>query len=197
MEECTRNIREDEKILAPQNALFDDTILRKLDTSKCNFTQKSLAYPTPGNNLVARPLCRSDYCKGFLELLSQLTKVGDYSQETFEAQFNAMQAVPGIYYVVVIEDTSIAKLVASATLLIEHKFIHGAAIRGRIEDVVVDGQYRSLSLGSFLLDLLTCFSQELGCYKITLDCKPKLVGFYEKFEYKNEGQCFLTKRFSD
>ncbi len=197
MEGCTRTIQEEETSCSLPDTLFDDKVLRKMDTSKCNFTKRGLAYPTPGHNLFARPLCRSDYNKGFLELLSQLTKVGDYNEEVFEAQFNAMQALPGVYYVVVIEDTSTVKLVASATLLIEHKFIHGAAIRGRIEDVVVDGQYRSASLGSFLLDLLTCLSEELDCYKITLDCKLKLVGFYEKFDYTSEGQCFLTKRFKD
>ncbi len=180
-----------------QDSLFDDTVLRTMNTDKCKFAMKGMKYPTPGNNMFARPLCRSDYDNGFLQLLSQLTKVGDYSKETFEAQFDSMQALPGIYYVVVIEDTSTTTLVASATLLVEHKFIHGAVIRGRIEDVVVDSQYRSSSLGSFLLELLTCFSEEIGCYKMTLDCKPKLVGFYEKFGYDNEGQCVLTKRFKD
>lgn len=142
-------------------------------------------------------LHRSDYDNGFLELLSQLTKVGVYSKEQFESQFNLMQAARGMYYVVVIENTSSAELVASATLLIEYKFIHGAAIRGRIEEVVVDSRHRNLCLGSFLLELLTHFSETLGCYKVTLDCKPGLLGFYEKFGYKNEGQCYLTKRFRD
>ena len=180
-----------------EDPLFDDAVLRHMDTEKCSFTEKGMSYPTPSPGLLARPLSRSDYDKGFLPLLSQLTTVGNYSRERFETQFDAMRDVPGIYHVIVIEDTSTGKLVASATLLVEHKFIHGAAIRGRIEDVVVDSKYRSLSLGSFLLELLTCFSEVLGCYKVTLDCKSGLVGFYERFSYKNEGQCFLTNRFRD
>lgn len=197
MEPCSRTTQEKGTPGDLQDSLFDDTVLRTMNTDKCKFAMKGIQYPRPGTSLFARPLRRSDYNKGFLQLLSQLTKVGDYSKEAFEAQFNSMQALSGMYYVVVIEDTSTATLVASATLLIEHKFIHGAVIRGRIEDVVVDSEYRSSSLGSFLLELLTCFSEEIGCYKITLDCKLKLVGFYEKFGYNNEGQCFLTKRFKD
>ena len=85
----------------------------------------------------------------------------------------------------------------SATLLIERKFIHGAALRGRIEDVVVDEGYRSRHLGRLILETQTQLSKELGCYKITLDCKPALVGFYEKFGYTKEECIFLVQRFFD
>ena len=177
-------------------ALFDDSVIKKMNFTHCSFMKKGQSYPTPGAGLIARPLSRSDYDKGFIELLSQLTKVGDYTKERFETQFDSMKMLPGMYYVIVIEDPAV-KLVASASLLIEHKFIHGAALRGRIEDVVVDKDHRSLHLGSYLLELLTELSKELGCYKITLDCKPGVEGFYEKCAYTNEGQMFLSRRFRE
>ena len=42
-----------------------------------------------------------------------------------------------MYYIVVVEELSTATVVATSTLLVEHKFIHCAANRARIEDVVV------------------------------------------------------------
>ena len=180
------------------NVLFSDEQLRKLNCTECSFFKDhGLSYPHVGKGLLARPLERSDYDKGYLELLSQLTKVGNYSKSKYEAHFDAMKQMTGYHYIVVIEDTEIAKVVANATLLIEKKFIHGAVNRGRIEDVVVDNNYRKLHLGSFLLELLTVLSCELGCYKVTLDCKPEVEGFYQKFGYVNEGQLFLTKRYHD
>ena len=180
------------------NVLFNDEPLMKLDCSDCSFLKDhGLCYPHVGKGLRARPLERSDYEKGYLELLSQLTKVGNYSKSRYEAHFDAMKQMIGCHYIVVIEDTETAKVVANATLLVEKKFIHGAVNRGRIEDVVVDKDYRKLHLGSFLVELLTVLSRELGCYKVTLDCKSEVEGFYQKFGYLNEGQVFLTKRYLD
>ena len=42
-----------------------------------------------------------------------------------------------LHYIVVIHDQERDKVVGSATLVVEHKFIHTAANRGRIEDVIV------------------------------------------------------------
>lgn len=53
----------------------------------------------------------------------------------------------GDYYITVIEDTRSNKIIGSATLVIESKFIHGCGIRGRLEDVVVDDTYRGKQLG--------------------------------------------------
>ena len=41
------------------------------------------------------------------------------------ARFNAMQACPNSYFVIVIEDTSTGELIGSATLAVEQKFIRG------------------------------------------------------------------------
>ena len=183
----------------PGNAvLFDDAPLKLLDLSRCQFSERGQGYPHPGSNgLVTRPLEREDYSKGYLSLLSQLTKVGEYDRDTYNAQFDRMKALPEMYYVVVIEDVSLRRVIASATLVMELKFIHNAACRGRIEELVVDAEYRNLHLGSYLLELLTVLSREIGAYKITLDCKEHLEGFYRKYGYVNEGQLYLSQRFHE
>jgi glucosamine-phosphate N-acetyltransferase len=43
-----------------------------------------------------------------------------------------------------------SQVVASATLVVEWKFIHSAGSRGRIEDVVVDDRMRGQHLGVLL-----------------------------------------------
>jgi len=181
-----------------KDVLFDDAVLKRLDLSACQFAERGQNYPKPGGaDLLARPLQRGDFAKGILRLLSQLTRVGDYGRETYEAQFDAIKALPGMTYIVVVEDCSKQRVVATATLLVELKFIHNAAKRGRIEDLVVDEEYRHLRLGSFLLELLTVLSRELGAYKVTRDCRPPLEGFYKNYGYVNEGQLYLSQRFRD
>ena len=39
-----------------------------------------------------------------------------------------MKSCPGTYYIIVVEDTELAKIVACGTLFIEQKFIHEIAI---------------------------------------------------------------------
>lgn len=89
--------------------------------------------------------------------------------------------------VLVIEDTQRQQLVASATLLIEPKFIRGCGLVGHIEDVVVDEACRGLGLGSLLVGRLSAMAKAQGCYKVILDCAEGMVSFYEKCDYENKG----------
>ena len=58
--------------------------------------------------------------------------------------------------------------------------------RARIEDVVVSDQYRGRQLGKFLLVVLTLLAKQMGCYKISLDCKDTMRPFYESLGYNKE-----------
>lgn len=51
------------------------------------------------------------------------------------------------YQIFVVEETKEAKIVATATLLLEKKFIRGCGLAGHIEDVVVDESVRGQKLG--------------------------------------------------
>lgn len=68
-----------------------------------------------------RPLQLSDYESGYLDVLSDLTAVGNISKEMFAAQVEFMRARSGEYFGIVIEKTSTGKVVAVGTLLVEHK----------------------------------------------------------------------------
>ena len=99
------------------------------------------------DGLVLRRLQRSDYSKGFLTSLQQLTDVGDVSEERFAVRFDEIARRGDSQQVWVIEDVERGVVVASATLLLELKFIHNLAQIGHIEDVVVSGAYRGKNLG--------------------------------------------------
>lgn len=178
-------------------SLFDAKIVDEVDWSACSGTYNPPITPaSPGENLLMRPLRISDYDKGFMVLLKQLTVVGDVSREQFEARFNNMLACKDSYYIVVLEDTSCNQIIGCATLAVEQKFIRHCSSRGRIEDVVVDDKYRGKQLGKLLVDFLTLLSRHIGCYKVSLECKDPVVKFYSHFGFvKEEGQNYMCRRF--
>ena len=51
------------------------------------------------------------------------------------------------YQIFVVEETGKKKIVATATLILEKKFIRGCGLAGHVEDVVVDESVRGQKLG--------------------------------------------------
>lgn len=126
-----------------------------------------------------RRLEKEDYDKNYLELLKQLTTVGDISKEKYETTFDKMGAE---VWVVEFE----GKIIASVSLLLEQKMIHECGIVGHLEDVVVDRDYRKYGLGKFIIERIIKIARERGCYKLIGDCKSELLGFYEKNGFESK-----------
>ncbi|UJR13717.1 hypothetical protein I4U23_000728 [Adineta vaga] len=147
-----------------------------------------------------RPLAITDYDHGYVDLLRQLTECGKFSSEEFQKRFHEMKQCLKTYYILVLEDVnSNRQIIGTTTLVCEKKFIRQLGIRGRIEDVVIDNRYRGQQLGKLLIELLTKFAKEqCDCYKISLECKDHLVGFYQQFGYNHEDkQNYLCQRFQN
>ena len=70
-----------------------------------------------------KKLDETDFDFGYLELLENLTTVGDISKEKAIQQFYKINKNDNIE-IYVIFDASSNKIVASGTLLVEDKFIH-------------------------------------------------------------------------
>ena len=115
-----------------------------------------------------RPLCLEDYDRGYLSLLSQLTSVGEISREEWEARWHQLRDSNSTYYVIVLEDRSLARVVGAATLVRERKFIHSCGSVGRLEDVVVSDDYRGKQLGKLLVTTASLLAVKLGCYKVNI-----------------------------
>ncbi|KAL9537640.1 hypothetical protein MBANPS3_011593 [Mucor bainieri] len=124
-----------------------------------------------------RPLRKDDDERGFVELLSQLSIVGTITQKSFKDRFNLLKQQGSTYIVVIEEDN---RIVASATLLVEYKFLRECGIVGHIEDVVVHGAQRGKKLGIRLIDQLHYIAQAAKCYKTILNCNENNIPFYEK-----------------
>lgn len=92
----------------------------------------------------------------------------------------------GDYYVTVIEDLRKNKIIGSATLVVERKFIHSCGSRAKLEDVVVDDTYRGKQLGKLIVVTVTLLAEHIGCYKMSLECKDKLIPFYRSIGYVDE-----------
>ncbi|CAF1070309.1 unnamed protein product [Adineta steineri] len=145
-----------------------------------------------------RPLSLKDYDHGYIDLLRQLTECGKISYEEFQERFYEMKQCSNTYHILVIEDMNLnKKIIGTTTLVCEKKFIRQLGVRGRIEDVVIDNEYRGQQLGKLLVDLLTKLAKEkCDCYKISLECKDNLIGFYKQFGYDHEDkQNYLCQRF--
>lgn len=134
---------------------------------------------------------------GYLDLLSQLTTVDPLpTRQIFEERFDQLfpkssllcrrKRSQDVYRIVVIEDVEASRIVGTATLFKEMKFIRGCASCGHVEDVVVDSGYRGKQLGKRLLERVRQEAVDMGCYKIILDCSEDNQAFYEK--------CGLTRK---
>jgi glucosamine-phosphate N-acetyltransferase len=133
-----------------------------------------------------KKLDETDFDFGYLELLENLTTVGDISKEKAIQQFYKINKNDNIE-IYVIFDASSNKIVASGTLLVEDKFIHQCGKVGHIEDIVVNPKYRGMGLGKKIITHLTERAKELECYKIILDCAEKNTEFYQKCGFSIKG----------
>jgi len=128
-----------------------------------------------------RNLNKNDYNNGYLDLLAQLTEVNK-ENITLEKFSNFIDNLNDEYHkIIVILHQN--KIVASGTLLIEDKIIHGISKLGHIEDIIVDSESRGLGLGKKIVTYMTNLAKENNCYKTILNCKEENCGFYEKCGY--------------
>lgn len=68
-----------------------------------------------------RALRRSDYGSGFLDCLRVLTTVGEITEAQFAERYDWISRQDGGYFILVIEDTSVGKVVGTGALIVERK----------------------------------------------------------------------------
>lgn len=70
-------------------------------------------------NYSIRPLERTDFDAGFLDVLRVLTTVGDISKEEFEGRYDQMLAGAGYHILVILDGEN--KIVGTGALIVERK----------------------------------------------------------------------------
>lgn len=118
-----------------------------------------------------------DLNERFAETLSALapTKYTSSMSEVF-----AKREAAGIITIVAFDDN---KIVGTASLIIENKFIHDGSKVAHVEDVAVHPEYQGKGIGLTMMSSLELFAKLEGVYKIILDCSEENVPFYEKFGF--------------
>jgi len=162
-------------------------LLKDVDLETCSATfNPKITMENPGEGLKVRPLSRQDYDRGFLQLLGELTSVGDISRDAWDTRFDLMKNGNQTYFITVVEDTALNKIIGATTLVVEKKFIHECGSVGRVEDVVVSNEYRGRQLGKLVVGVMQPLAKKLGCYKVTLNCTDGMVKYYSGLGYKME-----------
>lgn len=137
---------------------------------------------TASDGITVRPLRRDDIRNGLLETLDALRPASAMSRERAERVMDAIMS-DGNRLVAVAELGE--KVVGTATVLFETKFIHDGGVAGHIEDVAVRQEYQKKGIGGMIVRYLLDAARERGCYKTVLDCESGLVDFYTNLGFKH------------
>ena len=134
------------------------------------------------NNIIIKELQKEDLWKGFLTTLDSLRQTSSIEKNNAEKIYEKIEDNPDHIIIVALIDE---KVVGTATLLLEFKFIHNGGIVGHIEDVVVDKNYQGQKIGEKIIRYLLEVAKMKGCYKTILDCVEDVKPFYEKLGFRH------------
>jgi len=130
-------------------------------------------------SFVLRPLEQSDFTRGFLETLENLVPVNLTPDEAIHIWRGRNAA--GVRTVVAVEGE---RVIGTASLILEHKFIHRGGTIGHIEDVAVHPAHGGKGVGSAVVHSLVELARQSGCYKVILSCSDQNLGFYSKLGFR-------------
>lgn len=128
--------------------------------------------------IVIRHMYATDLRRGFLAALASL-KPCDLTDDEAIQVFRSRLRQKIRTYVALLDD----RVVGTATLLIEPKFIHSGGVVGHIEDVAVHQAYQHHGVGALLIRHLLEECRGARCYKVILDCAEDVIPFYEKLGF--------------
>ncbi|KAI9701134.1 MAG: Glucosamine-phosphate N-acetyltransferase-like protein [Candelina mexicana] len=137
-------------------------------------------------NYTLRPLQKSDFHAGFLDVLRVLTTVGDVTEEKWNERYEWMRKRNDEYYLLCVVNGE-GKVVGTGALIVERKFIHNLGLVGHIEDIAVAKDQQGKKLGLKIIQALDFVAEKVGCYKSILDCSEANEGFYVKCGFKRAG----------
>ena len=127
-----------------------------------------------------RELQLNDY-EQYLELIREFRPTF-FTKEQFEYILQASSTYSKIF---VLEDNN--KLIATATIIYETKFIFNISKLAHIEDVCVHSNYRKAGYGKKIVQHCIENAKKEGAYKITLDCNSENIPFYTACGFEKRG----------
>lgn len=128
--------------------------------------------------IVIRHMNAVDLRRGFLDTVRALRETNltlDQAVEVFRRRMRNRVRT----FVALVD----GRVVGTASLLIEPKFIHNGGVTGHVEDVAVHPECQGRGIGVLLVERVLEESRKEGCYKVILDCSEKVMPFYEKLGF--------------
>ena len=135
------------------------------------------------SEFIIRKIIESDLENGFLESLDNLRLATNLEHNS--AKSILKEILENENHIIHVAELD-GKIVGSATVIIEQKFIHEGGLVGHIEDVVVKKGFEAQGIGAKLVISLLDVAKKRKCYKTILNCEDKLIPFYEKIGFKQK-----------
>jgi glucosamine-phosphate N-acetyltransferase len=130
-------------------------------------------------SFVIGDLNEGDLSRGFLETLESLAAT-ELTPAQATAVLQARLRTGMRTFVARVGD----KTIGTATLLMEHKFIHHGGRAAHLEDVAVHPDYQSQGVGAALVRHVIEEARKLGCYKVILNCADRVMPFYARLGFR-------------
>lgn len=140
-----------------------------------------------------RRLELNDYDLGVLDVLAELTSVGDISKEEFTDYIETLNSHENFRYTLVVVNSDLpGSISAVGSLILEPKLIHQCGLVGHIEDISVSSKEQGKGLGIQLIKILDHICQSRGAYKSILNCSEQVRSFYNKCGYQSTGHMMVS-----
>ena len=123
--------------------------------------------------IIIRKMVLDDLFRGFLETLSYLKPTLLTGLDAIRIFHSRKKA--GIITLVAVE----SKVVGTASIVIEEKYINKGGLCAHIEDVAVHKKCRGKGIGKALVKACLKYAKVKGCYKSVLVCNDSLIDFYK------------------
>jgi glucosamine-phosphate N-acetyltransferase len=118
--------------------------------------------------------CLSDTLAGLAEVGLSVEQMREVMQERSRLGTRTYVAL----------DPASNEVTATASLVLERKFIHRGGRVGRIEDVSVRKGFRGQGLATAVVRHAVSEARRLGCYKVILNCFEQLASLYASLGFR-------------
>jgi glucosamine-phosphate N-acetyltransferase len=162
-----------------------DWTLSTTSSDSYNVTMSTLdpeTFGPDGDGILIRELAMADYEKGFLELLSSLTIVGNISMGEFIMRDVKIHQNRN-HQVWVVEDLFQNEIVGTGTLFVQPTFTHQCGFLGHINEVIVKegSEYRDLK--QRLIQHLIKEAKNRKCNRVRTSVVPQSLKFYKELGF--------------
>lgn len=134
--------------------------------------------------ITVRNLMYNDIRNGFLETLDALRPASHMTYDECCKICDEIKDDPNRIVAVAVLN---GRVVGTASLILERKFIHDGGRAAHIEDVSVNSKFQRQNVGRQLIQYLLDAALQSGCYKTILDCSDDVVGFYTRLGFRSNG----------